>query len=381
MTEPSPDAPRAAWYPDPAHEAAYRWWDGVRWTSATRAEPERPQTVAEVPVADPAADPLPSRRSLRAAAAATPASPAAAPPVPAPYVPLNPLVTAPVPQPTAHPTGQQPYVQQPVQQPYGQQQPYTQHPYAQQQHYAPQQYAQQPYAQQQYAQGGYGNGSRFLAKPTVMPVDKAINRPARNGMALGVLSMLLTLILVGATMATGHLLVVWSVWGLAGLAWSIFGLVKARRWEAQGLVPVGAHRAVAGIVLCSLALLGQGTETGLALAAGVQPATGSALPAGGTGTGTGTGTGAGAAATTPPVVAVQQGDGTYAYSQATAQSSIGSAYASTLKSTPTSVECPASEPMQISVSFQCRVTLPGGTVTTAQVTIMDAQGHAEVQVH
>jgi hypothetical protein len=207
-----------------------------------------------------------------------------------------------------------------------------------------------------------------------MPVDKAVNRPARNGMALGILSMLQVVILIGVVADTGRLFVVWAVWGLGGLIWSIVGLVKARRWEAQGFVPLGVRRAVAGIVLCSIALLAQGTESALALASSVQPATGGTQLPGGS-------VAQGVSPAVMPGVAVVQGDGSYAYSRLHAQGSIAAAYRSTLHSAPTGVVCPAAEPLQVSVSFACTVTIRGGVVTTAQVTIIDEQGHVEVQVH
>lgn len=34
---PDPDAPKPGWYPDPADEAAERYWSGSEWTSKTRA--------------------------------------------------------------------------------------------------------------------------------------------------------------------------------------------------------------------------------------------------------------------------------------------------------------------------------------------------------
>lgn len=433
MTDSRAGAPQAAWYPDPARQAAYRWWDGARWTPSTLDELPAAGPVAPQPPAlpqqavapqdvraptQPAAQhqvaphahaagpqaaqpspagttPLPSRRSLRAAAEGAPAAAATAPPAPKPFVPLNPLVAVVAPASPETPGWHTPDawianapagtpapaygVPVPPGQGYGQ--PYGQgqgHPYGQGQNHSYNHGQANTYGTPTPTPRGYSAASQFTNKPTVMPTEKGINRAARNGMALGILSALVSLIIVSASFATGRLLVVWSFWGLAGLIWSIVGLVKARRWEAQGFVPVGGRRAVAGIVLCSIALLAQGTESGLALAASVHPAGASSVPAPGTAAGT---TGGAGSSTTAPVVAVLQGDGTYAYSQAQAQSSIGAAYAASLHSTPTSVACPATEPMGISVSFACTVTLPGGAVTTAQVTVVDAQGHAEVQVH
>ncbi|BDZ51648.1 hypothetical protein GCM10025867_38890 [Frondihabitans sucicola] len=215
-----------------------------------------------------------------------------------------------------------------------------------------------------------------------MTVDKAINRPARNGLALGILSALIVVLVVGATIATDRIYVVWSLWTVAGLVCSIVGYRRARRWEEQGFIPVGVRRAIAGIILCSVALLAQGTETGLALATGgIQPIGRAPTTDNGSSAAGSSSHGSSGSPTTAPVVAVLQGDGTSVYSQAQAQTAIGAAYAATLKAAPTGVVCPATEPIQVSVTFPCTVTITGGTSTVAQVTVVDAQGHVEVQVH
>jgi hypothetical protein len=65
--------PAAGWYPDPAGAAAFRWWDGARWTEGTHTgviptavAPEPP--FAEPPFAEPTAAPAapaPVRRNLQ----------------------------------------------------------------------------------------------------------------------------------------------------------------------------------------------------------------------------------------------------------------------------------------------------------------------------
>jgi hypothetical protein len=49
--------PAPGWYPDPAAEAALRWWDGGRWTEGTHDGAAEPAPAAEVP---PAAQPAPA---------------------------------------------------------------------------------------------------------------------------------------------------------------------------------------------------------------------------------------------------------------------------------------------------------------------------------
>ena len=58
--------PAAGWYPDPADSRSMRWWDGSCWTEHTRQIAPTPLAVS--------ADALPTRRSLRAAEAASIAS-------------------------------------------------------------------------------------------------------------------------------------------------------------------------------------------------------------------------------------------------------------------------------------------------------------------
>ena len=40
------DAPRAGWYPDPESRTALRWWDGLDWTDARRAEPSQAELLS-----------------------------------------------------------------------------------------------------------------------------------------------------------------------------------------------------------------------------------------------------------------------------------------------------------------------------------------------
>ncbi|HAM24612.1 MAG TPA: hypothetical protein DCM51_03535 [Actinobacteria bacterium] len=34
-TATAPATPAPGWYPDPAKQATYRWWDGAQWTAST----------------------------------------------------------------------------------------------------------------------------------------------------------------------------------------------------------------------------------------------------------------------------------------------------------------------------------------------------------
>jgi len=52
-----PTSPAAGWYPDPAGEAAYRWWDGGTWTVATH--PGSAPAAGPAPTAGPAPEPEP----------------------------------------------------------------------------------------------------------------------------------------------------------------------------------------------------------------------------------------------------------------------------------------------------------------------------------
>src|SRR5687768_7709639 len=50
--------PEPGWYPDPAHDSAWRWWDGTAWTQQTAAP------SGAVAPASPAADVVAQETSL-----------------------------------------------------------------------------------------------------------------------------------------------------------------------------------------------------------------------------------------------------------------------------------------------------------------------------
>ncbi len=49
-------SPEAGWYDDPERALMLRWWDGVRWTTHTRAKPVVEQPVAAAAWADMASE-------------------------------------------------------------------------------------------------------------------------------------------------------------------------------------------------------------------------------------------------------------------------------------------------------------------------------------
>jgi hypothetical protein len=81
--------PAPGWYPDPAGEATYRWWDGDAWTEGTHAgeQDARPGLIPAQLFLDPEPRPAPE-------------PPAAAPPVNILSAPV-PLVADPAPRPPA----------------------------------------------------------------------------------------------------------------------------------------------------------------------------------------------------------------------------------------------------------------------------------------
>lgn len=338
-------APVSGWYVDPSGQAPYRWWSGDNWTTDTLS------ALPTAPADDCREAALPTRRSLRETRSAagssgdarTDAVRSAAPCAPAAiaYVPVNPLGHGSTPHGPSSPASA------------GWSTPA----------------AWVANAPQRVDHAVAGTGTFSAPQRRRVPLVQAINRPARNGFALGILSTIILICVVGMTVLTGRLYTVWSLWTVVGLICSIVGLVRANRWEAGGLVPIGRARALVGLVLCAVSLLGQTTETALAVAAQYGPAAVSGAGASGR--------------TTPgqaPVIGIPQPDGALLYSKAQAQSSIAAAYTSTLKSAPTKVSCPESTSLAVSVSFSCRVVVAGGTATTAHVTIVDTEGHAEIQV-
>lgn len=349
MTDTTTRAPVSGWYADPSGRAPYRWWSGENWTTETL---ESLPSEAFVDCSEAA---LPTRRSLREArpvggapaSGVTATSPTATPCPPASdrtqstYVPVNPLAHE-----NAH---------------HGSASPATAR------WSTPAAWIAN--APQQPDHAVYGTGVPFARQQRRVPLVRATNRPARNGFALGILSTLILIGVVGATVVTGRLYTVWSLWTVVGLICSIVGIVRANGWEARGLVPIGRARAVTGLVLCAVSLLGQTTETALAVAGSYGPV--AVSPAGAAGS---------SAPGQAPVIGIPQPDGALVYSRAQAQSSIAAAYTSALKSEPARVACPTSEALAVSVSFSCRVVVAGGTATTAHVTIVDSAGHAEIQV-
>ncbi|ARC57525.1 hypothetical protein AS850_10605 [Frondihabitans sp. 762G35] len=152
----------------------------------------------------------------------------------------------------------------------------------------------------------------------------------------------------------------------------IAGLVRASRLAGAGRRALGRAPSIIAMVIACLVLGFTGVPFLQGVANGIQ----AGLAARQT-----SATGAAPAAAVVPQVAVAAGDGTYTYNRAQAQASIGAAYAATLKAAPKAVSCPATASIQVSVTFTCSVTLAGGEASTAQVTIVDAQGHVEVQAH
>lgn len=479
-------APAAGWYSDPSAAAAYRWWNGRHWTSATlprsastaagsppvaQDPPARPTSAqqplkpssdvgsaspeaAPSPSVDPGVTPdsFPTRRSLRAqstrdadpaegpaltdqrpslAAGQRPESPEPTPPLPTPAplvqttraevraetavtpappkaaaadlprnepVILPPFAAAraaalsPAPQPLERPaTTAPPTVYRPVN-------PLT-GPAAREVPVSPPGFtvpaawvanapavAPTPGYAVRPGQIGPAASARPGSYGSVRP--QPVNRAARlsltfpllviaGGMVFGIISGILVATGIVRLDRLGVLVVVAALFGLvavglviAGIPLAIVGLVRATEFRRAGFTAKGRPHAIIGLILCAV-MLANGVHSGIVGADAQRHRT--------TGVTSSAQRAAPAAATTPQV-GVAQEDGTYSYSQAQAQDSIGAAYTTTLKRAPASVTCPGSEPLQISVSFSCTVTLAGGAVTTAHVTIIDDEGHAEVQV-
>jgi hypothetical protein len=351
VTDTATTAPRAGWYQDPAAAAPYRWWNGERWTTDTldrlptlpaTSDPEAPSVAPSTTDSS-----LPSRRSLReqkpaAESGAGGGGETSTSAAPAPYIPLNPLGAAH--SPSTPGTPESPSWHTPD--------------------------AWVANAPQAPLHAVYGSGAPFAPQVRRMPVVRAINRPARNSLALGVLSMLILLCVIAVTIVTRELHAVWSLWALVGLIAGIVGLSRANRWEAAGMVPVGRGRAIAGIVLCAIALLGQTTEAGLVVAGSYGNASSSATGL--------TSQGSGSAPT--PVIGTPRGDGTFTYSEGQAETAVAGAIKGSTSLQPV-VRCPLSVPLSVGSSFICHVRLSANSaMLNAQVSVLDASGRSAVQV-
>lgn len=399
MTDTTTTAPRAGWYADPSAAAAYRWWDGAQWTAQTldaaptasaptpapastpasaeveehaaaeREAAERAATQRATTQPRPQSPALPSRRSLRnlpSVAVGTPpagsveptvAAPAAA--ASSPYVPLNPLATTATP-PASPSDGW----------------------------HTPAAWIANAPASPEHAV--YGTGSPFGASRPGAFTLQPRNKPAR----LALTFMLITLITDGVSIAltTQRLLtspiavlaqlgvgVVVIGLVIAAVPLSIVGLVRASQMKSSGLTPVGRPHAVAALILALLFLALFGLALSVGVLAGLERAGSHTTTSSTTGAGTGTSAIAHSATGAPtPVIGTPQADGTLLYSQAQAQAALTAAIKGDTSIAAT-VGCPATVALSVGASFECRVTLPGGTAT-AHVSVLDSTGRSEIQI-
>lgn len=385
MTDTTSAAPVAGWYDDPSGAAPYRWWDGEHWTPQTidHAPTAAPPAVAVDRLADarpvsPAAQlpdgSFPSRRSLRQATgeaplvspgpgAARPAPTGAQEPTPGAYTPVNPLL----PVHAAEPDALAPA-------------PLQAEPSGAAGFHAPSAWVQNapaapappvmPYGMRG-APGGYANPYTPMAD---QPHPK--NRPARWALTLPLLSLVLSPVVAAISRSgfTGFAISEILSFGLLGaliasIPLGIWGLLQANDVARQGGRPRGRPHAIIGMVLGVMILL-----FGIIAAVGVIQARNTTAAAS-------------SPSVTAPVQPVQTPDaGTpqdangqteYVYSESLAESQIKQAIVTKTNLTPTSVTCPASEPIVIGTTFDCTIALPTGPLT-AHMTIVSDQGELEI---
>ncbi|GAA4677101.1 DUF4333 domain-containing protein [Frondihabitans cladoniiphilus] len=372
MSDISTVSPVPGWYPDPTSAAPYRWWDGDQWTRETLADApaETPGPTASSGSTEAL---LPTRRSLREATR----EPERAP--------IRPGVVQGVP----HSPGRG----------------FT--PPAAWVAHAP---AYPPAPASLVPTRAFPPGGPTLGPaPTNRPSRLALTFVLFAVLGLGVMggvrgyeSARTTAPGSGASILVAVVALVVVGLLLASLPLAVVGIVRGNELARWGLPAIGRTAAIVALVLAGLYIVGatpsfvSGLEHGLA-ARNAAAKLGIDTGLGGTGLG-GTGLGgtplggapgsSGAQGTgdtfaeLPQVAVVSpSGDGSYVYSQAQAQSALSQAYAATLKASPASVACPAAEPVGTSISFECTVTLAGGTVTSATVTELDEQGHVQIQAH
>jgi hypothetical protein len=385
MTDTASAAPVAGWYDDPSGAAPYRWWDGQHWTPQTidHAPTAAPPAIAidrpadSRPDAAAAAVPdsaFPSRRTLRHASgdvplvsagpSATRASPPGAQePTPGAYTPVNPLLPV-------HAAG--PGVLTPA--------PLPAEPAGAAGFHAPSAWVQNapaaplppvmPYGMRG-APGGYANP---YAPRADQPHPK--NRPARWALTLPLLSLVLSPVVAAISRSgfTGFAISEILSFGLLGaliasIPLGIWGLLQANTVERQGGRPRGRPHAIIGIVLGVMILV-----FGIIAAVGVIQAR----------TTTATGSSPSVTAPVQPVQTPEagtpqdaNGQTEYVYSESLAESQIRQAIVTKTHLTPTSVTCPASEPIVIGTTFDCTVTLPTGPLT-AHITIVSDEGELEI---
>lgn len=409
MTDTTSAAPVAGWYDDPSGAAPYRWWDGEHWTpqtidhapaaaapAAVSAAPPAavaavaaPAAVATAPAVAPAAPAspavqlpdgsFPSRRSLRQATGEAPVvspAPAAAhhaaaeadtaraqEPTPLPYTPVNPLLPvyavepdaltpAPLPAELSGGAGfhapsawvqNAPAAPAPPVMPYG----------------------------MRGAPGGYANP---YGPTPILPDPK--NRPARWALTLPLLSLVLspfvgTMSRSGLTEGALARILSLGLLGMliASIPLGIWGLLQANNVERAGGRPRGRPHAIIGMVLGVLILI-----IAIVAAIGIIQARNTAAAST-------------SQSVTAPVQPVQtpeagtpqeaNGQTEYVYSEPLAESQIKQAIVTKTNLTPSSVTCPASEPIVIGTTFDCTIALPTGPLT-AHMTIVSDQGELEI---
>ncbi|RKR73146.1 DUF2510 domain-containing protein [Frondihabitans australicus] len=394
MTDTTTAGPVAGWYDDPAGAAPYRWWDGDRWTTRTldhapasptaavsldsspgeavapppgsaAAGPAEPVSAPVEPVAARPDGSFPSRRSLRQATGEVPSVPAASAAVqeaqehaPADFTPVNPLVPVHVAEPDEHSPAALPAPGAPDDG-----------------FHAPTAWVvNAPAAPAPGFDPGYGRGgANGYGRPTghapgaPLRVNPWRNRRANRALYLGIVGV--GLLAVRLVVEHGTLYYFVPLSSAIGIVLAILGLRQSSAWVREGYLPRGRSKAIVALILCSIALVGQSIVSGLVfldthLPEPVQtPA--AAAPA--------------QPAQAPDAGTPQNDNGTtdYVYSEAIAEANIKQAIVSKTRLTPTSVTCPASEPLVIGTTFDCTVNLASGPLT-AHMTVMSDQGELEI---